>query len=171
MRHLILSALLLFSTASSALAGERELLSFFDSLEGAWRGKGTRTQTQWDGSRTTVRFEQELEIEDQWNQEWTTSSQLTTETGTTEVGQNRFAVRGDLLLTTAYSSFEPVGVKESSPTRLSYTMKRAELYTGRVYEFTYTYELKDSRSLLGKGRVELNGVVLTEESFELKKRF
>jgi hypothetical protein len=74
-----------------------------------------------------------------------------------------------LLFAQTNSGAEPVRVVEASPLALVYEMKRAELFTGRVFEFRFEYRLTGARDLEAVERVELNGVVLREQQFSVRR--
>jgi hypothetical protein len=169
MKKLVLTCLLALST-SPAFAGGAEMRQFFDLLEGRWDGRGAVTQIGHDGRSEVVGYDQEVEIDDYDRDTWTTHSETEFDNSMTEIGDNRFTVRGDVLLVGQYSPVEPVGVKESTPTKLVYTMRRVELYTGRVFDFTFSLEyVAEKRVLAGRNTIELNNLVISDDRFELKK--
>jgi hypothetical protein len=165
----------LSATGAFAATGQ-DLHSFFQNIEGHWTGKGSIQELQGDGSRKMTGFKMELQVERSSDEgRWDSTSQFELDTEVTSQDQVSYALRGDDLFVSANSQVEPVLVLDASPLKLSYFMRRAEVLTGRVFDFTFTYTVNSpqaggaTQELTSHNVVEVNGVVVSDETSQARR--
>ena len=175
---LVLAALFATSAAHATEATEANeatpLTSFFSSLEGSWQATGLIHLLDANGNDQAIKYASEIRVEhtSQFDDDtvWAITNQITSDNGTTSQNNDSYIVRGKQLFVSAAGQLEPVQVTESSPFSLTYKMQRADVLTGRVYNFSFHTELKfPGGTLEGHNTVETNGVTITDETFNAKK--
>lgn len=143
------------------------LKGFFHSIEARWEGTGSNERLENDGHKTRTNYDIEVDLNDLDSGSWTSDTEVETESGATYHDHSTYAVRDGNLYVGAYSATEPVQVTELSATQVKYLIRRADLYTGRVYDFTIQFELASRNRLLARTKVELNGVTVSEDLVEM----
>lgn len=169
---LLISATLSGSISSAAKAGEKELVSFFHALEHRWEGKGRTQSFAFDGSTLEdLRFEMELEIEKEIRETiWSFEQEIKRENSTVVFDSFNYNVVGDRLLVSNVHTQEPVELVLSQSDALVYRFERYEWWSRRVYHFEISLQLANQRLLNGARRVTLNGAVVEQQEFQLKRR-
>lgn len=174
----------LLSFVAAAFASEpspnaetgQALIQFLDSVSGqTWTGGGSSKQLIANGSWKQTQYAIRIDFRAKADERWENRTELRYHSGPNEFVTSNFAVNGDLLLlqNTPYEPFEPVRVLEATPTKLSYSLQRVSANTGRLFLYTYRFELTDSDDinqpdvLKGFHTVELNGVIVSENRFEV----
>lgn len=159
---------------SVSFAGGVEMVELLSSMEGTWRGQGTVRNLQNDGSFHELDYRGVLRVSDAWGDEWKFQTETHFNNGVVRYDSGVLGVRGDLLFAGQYQPTEPVTVIDSTPTLLIYTFKRADYYTGRVYDYTFSYEIVTEVAgdnsvaeplLRAYHTVSLNGVLVSENSW------
>ncbi len=149
---------------------QRDLVSFFERLEGSWDGDGVRLELMANGRFEETKYDLEMDVDDEWNDEWDVRTEVTTDRGSTTIGTTRFGVRSGHLFMGQYSATEPVAVARFSPSELEYSFRRIDFSTGRIYDWRVTADLSpDGRRMRGTNRVEMNGVVVLDDRYVARK--
>jgi hypothetical protein len=149
-------------TASTLTA----LLHFFTAIEGHWDGKGTVHQIDFNGVDDVTNYRGDLVINHTEETIWSATNQISNDRGATYAAGNRFQVRGNRLFVDNNGIVDPVNVIEATPLSLTYQMTRADVLSGRVFNFTFHDELDSSgRVFSAHNTVETNGVVINDEVF------
>jgi hypothetical protein len=161
----VLAALL----CGNAMAGQNELVSFFDALEGRWDGDGVRQVLQADGKMQPVPYEVEFDHDDTGRDEWRLDAEFKTKTGTTSFANVYFRINGDALYISTVSPIDPAEILENTPRKLTWRSYRTDWVLRRTYVTVTTFELTPGNQLKYDERVTLNGVTLQTETATLRK--
>lgn len=160
--------------ASVAQADGPRLQSYFGAIEGNWDGKGVIQTRDAFGNPREIRYDLDARIEQASSTnpgEWNLSNRLVDSHGNVSESRGRYSVRGDDLYIQTSTGMEPVEVLESTSVALTYRIQRTDIGTGRIFVFTFHNELVPlTHRLVGHNTVETNGVVITDERYEARKR-
>lgn len=152
---------------------ERELamLAFFGDFYDDWSGTGVQEELMNDGSRVEYRFHMDLEVREGWReQSWQVRSETEFRNGRTAQGRTTFFVRdGNLYIDNQNGQMEPVDILAARANELSYFFRRANYYTGRVYEYTTELRMLDAEHLELHETVRLNNVIVAETRAEFRR--
>lgn len=153
-----------------------DLKPFFQSFEGKWWGNGALVYADRDGKLKEAPLKTEFTITEgdesigdpEQTSRWIASSWLTSNQISTQ-NTVSFLVRGNHLWIKQDDRIDPAHVIESTPWSLTYETQRLDIYTGRVYSFTFQTEVDLSgHKLWQHNTIELNGVVIWDEAFEAR---
>jgi|GEM_PF-3380683 len=153
-----------------AAAGERDFLSFFESFEGSWRGNGSKTVLQGDGTQRETPYQVELETDDTGRDQWTTSGEFRTRDGITSYSRADFRVAGDNLYISTSGPNDPAEILQSSPRALVWRSYRTDWVLRRTFVFTTRLELTSHRDLAFEETVTFNGRRIESQTATLRRR-
>ncbi len=156
-------------SSPSAFAGQDELIRFFTAFEGSWDGSGMESELNAQGVWTVSPYDIEVRVNDRMNPEWDFHQEIRMRSGITKFNDIQFRVAGDYLFLTSVGPLDPVNVIESTPRKLVYSFRRHEVLTGRVYDFKHSLEFKAPNKIVGATEVQLNGVKIAADNFQLKR--
>ena len=143
-----------------------KVVDFFKRLEGGWDGEGAMRALQADGSLKTIRFDIELDVDDDWQDDsWKARTETRYETGMTEIQDTWFAVQGNTLFTNQ----EPILVEEVSETTLVYSFDRIAYPAPSPYHFVFRLEFTDAQTLRVYAVIKRNGVRIEERLWTVKR--
>jgi len=151
-------------------AGEKEFRSFFEEMEGTWRGKGARQALQADGKMQTVPYTVEFDHRNGSKNEWRTDAEFRTDSGTYTYGNVHYRLNGDALYISTVSPIDPAEILDNTDTKLTWKSYRTDWILRRTYITTTTLERVTPRQLKFSETITLNGVLLQSEAAELKLR-
>ncbi len=156
--------------SSNAFASGSDIDSFLASLKGHWSGQGTLSELQNNGEVEDTRYDIDVEVsEEVFDKKFDFHSSIRTEHHITRIDDMSYKVVGENLFVSTNSQTQPVNVVESTPVKLVYTIQRAEFFTGRVFDFQFTYEYSAFKRLKGYTEIRVNKVLFSTDEYELRK--
>ncbi|MEK6705558.1 MAG: hypothetical protein AABZ06_07200 [Bdellovibrionota bacterium] len=143
--------------------------AFFTQVEGRWDGRGIISRRNTNGTIFISGYSVTTTVEYMSQQRWQAENIVRPDAGMISVSRTGFYVEDYAFYVNRSGFDEPAAVLFTTSEELRYSISRINSL-GQFEELTSEVELKTPEQLVGRNILRVNGLIIVDDSFTLRRR-